>query len=126
MIHDGTMNAADAADSERRLGAGDIVLSLRRQIAAAKFLQGERLPPERSFATHFGVSRGTVRDALRQLEQAGLVQRRPGSGTYVTYAESEQTLSIIQSTSPLELIVRASHWSHKSYGSRYFTPLSKA
>ena len=68
-----------------------------------ELLRGERLPPERAFADQFGVSRGTVRDALRRLEEGGFVEKRAGSGTYVTYSDAE-TVSIAQSTSPLELI----------------------
>ena len=58
-------------------------------------LYGERLPPERAFADQFGVSRGTVRDALRRLEEGGFVEKRPGSGTYVTWSDTEK-VSIAQ------------------------------
>ena len=44
-----------------------------------------------------------MRDALRRLEESGFVEKRPGSGTYVTWSDAETT-SIAQSTSPLELI----------------------
>ena len=44
-----------------------------------------------------------MRDALRRLEEGGFVEKRPGSGTYVTWSDAETT-SIAQSTSPLELI----------------------
>lgn len=87
-----------------KVGAGDIAIHLRRQITGGVLLHGERLPPERAFAEQFGVSRGTVRDALRRLEEGGFVEKRPGSGTYVTHSDAEQTVSIAQSTSPLELI----------------------
>ena len=87
-----------------KVGAGDIAIQLRRQITGGVLLHGERLPPERAFADQYGVSRGTVRDALRRLEEGGFVEQRPGSGTYVTYSDSEQTASIAQVTSPLELI----------------------
>ena len=86
-----------------RVGAGDIAVHVRRRITGGELLNGERLPPERAFAEHFGVSRGTVRDALRRLEEGGFVEKRPGSGTYVAYSEVE-TASIARATSPLELI----------------------
>ena len=41
--------------------------------------EGDRLPPETELARQFGVNRSTVREALRELESNGLVQRRPGS-----------------------------------------------
>jgi GntR family transcriptional regulator, transcriptional repressor for pyruvate dehydrogenase complex len=41
--------------------------------------EGERLPSETELARQFGVNRSTVREALRELESRGLLQRRPGS-----------------------------------------------
>src|SRR6202012_1637951 len=48
---------------------------------------GDRLPPERELAARLGVSRVTVRDALRELATAGYVATRRGrfGGTFVTY-----------------------------------------
>ncbi len=66
------------------MNAADIAGTLRRQITSAQFAQDDRLPPERSLAEQFGVARGTVREALKRLEETGFVERRPGSGTYVT------------------------------------------
>lgn len=39
---------------------------------------GEKLPPERELAAKFGVSRPSVREALRVREVIGLLERRPG------------------------------------------------
>jgi len=44
---------------------------------------GDVLPPERELALQFGVSRGSVRDAIRSLEMTGLVEPRQGRGTVV-------------------------------------------
>ena len=90
-------------DLPYKVGAGDIASHVRRQIVGGELLHGERLPPERAFAEQFGVSRGTVRDALRRLEEGGFVEKRPGSGTYVTCSGAER-VSITRSTSPIELI----------------------
>jgi|RhiMetdeSRZDD1v2_1073273.scaffolds.fasta_scaffold37132_3 GntR family transcriptional repressor for pyruvate dehydrogenase complex len=51
---------------------------------------GERLPAERDLAARLGVSRLTVRQAIRVLEQAGYVESRRGrsGGTFVTYRAS--------------------------------------
>lgn len=57
---------------------------------------GTRLPPERQLATTLGVGRSAVREALAALEILGIVDVRPGSGTYLRGSASEllpQTLS---------------------------------
>lgn len=47
---------------------------------------GEKFPPERAFATQLGISRITLREAIRALQQAGFVESRRGrlGGTFVT------------------------------------------
>lgn len=57
---------------------------------------GTRLPPERQLATSLGVGRSAIREALAALEILGVVNVRPGSGTYLRGSVSEllpQTLS---------------------------------
>jgi GntR family transcriptional regulator, transcriptional repressor for pyruvate dehydrogenase complex len=49
------------------------------RILSRALRQGERLPSETELARQFGVNRSTVREALRELESRGLVQRRRGS-----------------------------------------------
>ncbi|MDX1711963.1 MAG: FadR/GntR family transcriptional regulator [Rhodovibrionaceae bacterium] len=86
------------------MNAGEVASVLRRQIISARYLQNERLPSERALSEEFGVARGTLREALKQLEQSGFVQRRAGSGSYVVYSETNYSRSIAETTSPLELI----------------------
>ncbi len=45
--------------------------------------EGDRLPPERDLANHFGVSRTTLRDAIRELALLGYLDVRQGDGTVV-------------------------------------------
>jgi DNA-binding FadR family transcriptional regulator len=52
---------------------------IRNAILERKLTPGDKLPNERELATRFGVSRVTVRDALRALEAAGFVEIRVGS-----------------------------------------------
>ncbi|WP_053352627.1 FadR/GntR family transcriptional regulator [Leucobacter musarum] len=58
-------------------------VDIERLILDGKLEPGERLPAERDLAEHFGVSRVSIREALRELENRGLIDRRPGRGTIV-------------------------------------------
>jgi GntR family transcriptional regulator len=61
---------------------------LNREIAAGHWLPGDRLPIEAELATTLGVAIGTLRKALKKLEEDGLLERRQGSGNYVKRAPS--------------------------------------
>jgi GntR family transcriptional regulator, phosphonate transport system regulatory protein len=74
-MQDGTINGVTlwrriADDIERSIIQGDVV-------------PGERLPGEVEIADRFGVNRHTVRRALSELTERGLVRAERGSGTYV-------------------------------------------
>jgi DNA-binding GntR family transcriptional regulator len=56
---------------------------LLNQIANGEFKVGDRLPTEHALCEAFGVSRVTVRLALRDLEAEGLIARQPGRGTFL-------------------------------------------
>ena len=86
-------------------GAAALAATLRRAILDGEYHFGDRLPAERDLATHYSLSRGTVREALRQLEDMRLVARRVGSGTYVQFRDQRaRQADIARLTSPLELI----------------------
>lgn len=55
-------------------------------------------------AQTMGVARNTLRDALFQLEKEGLLETRPGSGTYVTAANQDAVPAAVEEATPLELI----------------------
>jgi GntR family transcriptional repressor for pyruvate dehydrogenase complex len=67
----------------------EIVRQVKAMIAEGRLKGGDRLPPERDLAEKFVVSRTSVREALRALESLGLVEIRPGEGTFVREASVE-------------------------------------
>jgi GntR family transcriptional regulator of arabinose operon len=67
--------------------------ALHREIQSGRLKRGDRLPSEAELVRTFGASRITVGRAVRDLQQAGLVERRAGSGTYVKGMPVEGALS---------------------------------
>ena len=88
----------------KRMGSAEIAGLLRREISKGTFVARDRLPPERTLAETYTVARGTIREALNQLAAEGLVEIRPGSGTYVAIGVSEDTNPVVANAGPLELI----------------------
>jgi DNA-binding FadR family transcriptional regulator len=62
--------------------AEEVADRIRVLMLAGTFPPGEPLPSERHLAERFGVSRGSIRDALRTLETIGLLETRHGQGTF--------------------------------------------
>jgi len=56
-----------------------VAVAIGERILSRELAEGQRLPSETELARQFGVNRSTVREALRELESRGLLQRRPGS-----------------------------------------------
>lgn len=63
--------------------ADQVVGELQDWLRNGELTPGMRLPPERELAARLGVSRTSLRDALRQLELLGHLDARQGDGTYV-------------------------------------------
>jgi DNA-binding LacI/PurR family transcriptional regulator len=70
-----------------------IYTSLWRDIQSGRLRRGDRLPSEADLGRAFDASRITVGRAVRDLQIAGLVERRAGSGTYVTSRQAATALS---------------------------------
>jgi GntR family transcriptional repressor for pyruvate dehydrogenase complex len=62
--------------------AEEVADRIRVLMLDGTFPAGEPLPSERHLADRFGVSRGSIRDALRTLETIGLLETRHGQGTF--------------------------------------------
>ncbi len=67
--------------------------ALRREIETGRLKRGDRVPSEAELGRTFGASRITVGRAVRELQRAGLVERRAGSGTYVKGLPAGSALS---------------------------------
>jgi GntR family transcriptional regulator len=79
-----TNGAEQAVVREPRPSLVDVAEeALRTWLSTGRHRPGERLPPEQELSAHLGISRGTLRTALRRLEENGEIVRRQGSGTYV-------------------------------------------
>lgn len=66
-----------------------IVSQIEQRIEAGDLKVGDQLPSERELAEQFAVSRTAVREAVKALRQKGLVEIRPGRGTFITNETSD-------------------------------------
>lgn len=64
----------------------------RRELAV-----NDKLPSERELVAAYGVSRITVRQAIKELENLGYLQTRPGKGIYVTAPAPFYELEVVRS-----------------------------
>jgi GntR family transcriptional repressor for pyruvate dehydrogenase complex len=73
----------------------EVADQLRRNISEGKLRPGDKLPPERELAHLFGVSRNTMREALRALELSGLIELKLGAtgGAFVLQGSSNAVVN---------------------------------
>src|SRR5687768_5651928 len=67
--------------------------ALLGEIQSGQWKRGDRLPSEAELGQRFGASRITIGRAVRDLQLAGLVERRAGSGTYIKGTPASSGLS---------------------------------
>ena len=79
------------ADTEKKTAKYRFLVdTIKEKIKNGEYEPGERMESENTLSDQFGYSRQTVRQALSVLEQEGLIERRRGSGTYIS-SESRRT-----------------------------------
>jgi DNA-binding FadR family transcriptional regulator len=72
-----------------------IAAGLRSDILRGRYQPGQRLPAERELASRLSVNRGSVREALKKLEQLGLVEIRRGDGALVRHVH-EASVEVVR------------------------------
>ena len=65
---------------------------IKAMIAEGRLEPGQRLPTERDLAVQLGLSRSSMREAIRALTVLGVLEARHGSGIYVTQLEAGDLL----------------------------------
>lgn len=87
-----------------------LISRFKELIAEGKLQPGSKLPPERKLAEEFGVSRPSLRQALKVLEIMGVISQRIGDGTYLNDSATEilsepmNFLILVNQISPQELM----------------------
>jgi GntR family transcriptional repressor for pyruvate dehydrogenase complex len=84
----------DGSSSQRTVLRDSVAERIQARILSGALRPGDRLPPERELAERLKVNRSSVREALKQLEQLGLVTSQQGSGTRVRSIE-EASLDVL-------------------------------
>ncbi|WP_273841455.1 FadR/GntR family transcriptional regulator [Rubrobacter calidifluminis] len=83
------------APAKRRKLYIEIAARIRDSILSGELKPGQPLPPERKLAEQFDVGRAVIREAIRQLEAAGLVESRHGGGNFVREITTEHLVAPI-------------------------------
>ncbi|QHW00955.1 FadR/GntR family transcriptional regulator [Spirosoma endbachense] len=68
----------------------EVARKLQEQISLGKWEPGERLPTEPELMSYFGVSRSTIREAVRILSNTGWIRVQQGAGTFVETNKPQQ------------------------------------
>lgn len=76
------------AEATERPKYRQIFETLKEAIAVGQYKDGQRLPTEAELGRTFSASRLTVNRALRELQLGGLIERRAGSGSYVSATDT--------------------------------------
>lgn len=66
-----------------------VIDEIRRMIESGELKEGDRLPNQNRFAEELGVSRPSLREALNQLTNAGVVEQKPRAGTILKVANTD-------------------------------------
>src|SRR5436189_4590698 len=66
-----------------------VVQRIKELLQQGELKAGSRLPPERELAEMLGISRPSLRTALKALSVMGIIRAKPGAGTYIADSSPE-------------------------------------
>ncbi|WP_027185474.1 FadR/GntR family transcriptional regulator [Desulfovibrio inopinatus] len=92
------MQEDQAFQLDRRGVAEQVEQCILDLVNTGRLHPGDRLPSERRLAEMLGVSRGTVRHALKNLEKTDVLVIRPGSGAFVASGEDEAKVDALMAS----------------------------
>ena len=67
----------------------DVCSKIEQQIKDNIYIEGEKLPSERTMSIEYGVSRNVIRESVRLLSEKGLLEIKPGKGIYAKKPDGE-------------------------------------
>jgi GntR family transcriptional regulator, transcriptional repressor for pyruvate dehydrogenase complex len=81
----------------QRHTASDIIIDqFTKMIKEGKLNINDKIPSERDLSEQFGVGRSTVREALKSMNSMGLLESRPGEGTFIRKVDSDSIKQQLQ------------------------------
>ena len=83
----------------RRTFVADAIRTIKDMILDGRLVPGQRLPSERALSEALGISRPTVREAIRSLQAMRILESRHGAGTFVA------SLSVVELLAPLQFVL---------------------
>jgi len=84
-----------AADAQRTLVSDQVFGGLLESLLAGRYAAGEKLPTQRTLAADLGVTMSSLREALKRLEQMGLIEVRHGDAMRVRNWREHGGLDVI-------------------------------
>lgn len=80
----------------RRTFVADAIRTIKDMILDGRLAPGQRLPSERALSEALGISRPTVREAIRSMQAMHILESRHGAGTFVASLSVEELLAPLQ------------------------------
>lgn len=87
----------------------NVVQYIKEEVRQDRLRVGNKLPTEREMSAQLGISRNSIREALRTLGSLGIVESRQGSGNYLCgdvskfFTESFEMMAMVNKVKPLEI-----------------------